>query len=200
MSRQKRRRDSGSTPPVGSSRNTIGGSWRIAQPSASRCRQPPDSVARRASSRGRAGRPSRARTRGARARRSPVEAVDAAEERGCSRSTVSALVEREALRHVADAPLDAFGIAADVDAADRARCPTSAAAARTACGSSWTCRRRCCRGSRRSRRRATSNDTSLTATKSPNRRVRCAHLDGVHRSCHRPMTRSSRASARRTDA
>ena len=43
MSRQNWRRDSGSTPPVGSSRNTIGGSWRMAQPSASRCRQPPES-------------------------------------------------------------------------------------------------------------------------------------------------------------
>ena len=32
MSRQNRRRESGSTPPVGSSRKTIGGSWRIAQP------------------------------------------------------------------------------------------------------------------------------------------------------------------------
>ena len=41
MSRQNWRRDSGSTPPVGSSRKRIGGSWRIAQPSASRWRQPP---------------------------------------------------------------------------------------------------------------------------------------------------------------
>ena len=83
------------------------------------------------------------------------------------------LVEREALRHVADAPLDAFGIAADVDAADDRGAATSAAAGRTACGSSSTCRRRCCRGSRRSRPRRTSNDTSSTATNSPKRRVRC---------------------------
>ena len=41
ISRQNCRRDSGSTPPVGSSRNRIAGSCRIAQPSASRWRQPP---------------------------------------------------------------------------------------------------------------------------------------------------------------
>ncbi len=51
ISRQKSRRDTGSTPPVGSSRKTMGGSCSSAQPSASRCRQPPDRS--RASSRSR---------------------------------------------------------------------------------------------------------------------------------------------------
>ena len=66
MSRQNWRRDSGSTPPVGSSRKTIGGSWRIAQPSASRCRQPPGERSR-VSSRPlvRAGLPFPARSRAA---------------------------------------------------------------------------------------------------------------------------------------
>src|SRR5262249_7384394 len=47
-----------------------------------------------------------------------VEAVDAAEEADVLIDREQ-LVEREALRHVADAPLDAFRIARDVDAADR---------------------------------------------------------------------------------
>ena len=81
-----------------------------------------------------------------------AQAVDAAEERDVLIDG-QLLVEREALRHVADAALDAFGIAGDVDAADDARSRTRAAAGRTACGSSSTCRRRCCRGTRRSHRR-----------------------------------------------
>ena len=48
----------------------------------------------------------------------PVEAVDAAEEADVLVDG-EPLVEREPLRHVADAALDAFRIAADVDAADR---------------------------------------------------------------------------------
>ena len=47
MRSQNRRRDAGSTPEVGSSRNRIGGRCRTAQPSASRCCQPPASVATR---------------------------------------------------------------------------------------------------------------------------------------------------------
>ena len=41
---QKRRREIGSTPEVGSSRNRIGGLCRMAQPSARRCFQPPASA------------------------------------------------------------------------------------------------------------------------------------------------------------
>ena len=120
MSVQNWRRDSGSTPPVGSSRKTIGGSWRIAQPSARRCRQPPARSAARVCSR-----PSQAghvddERAGASSSRAPVEPVDAAEEPDVLIDG-QLLVEREALRHVADAALDAFGIAADVDAVDRGR-------------------------------------------------------------------------------
>ena len=61
------------------------------------------------------------------------------------------LVQREALRHVPDAPLDAFRIPCDIDAVDQWPCRTSAAAARRASGSSWTSRRRCCPESRRPR-------------------------------------------------
>ena len=48
-----------------------------------------------------------------------VESVDAAEEADVLIDRQQ-LVEREPLRHVADPPLDAFGIARDVDAADDA--------------------------------------------------------------------------------
>src|ERR1043166_5164883 len=44
MCSQNRRRDAGSTPAVGSSRNTRSGPWVVAQARASRCFQPPDSV------------------------------------------------------------------------------------------------------------------------------------------------------------
>ena len=112
--RQNCRRDSGSTPPVGSSRKTIAGSWRIAQPSARRCRQPPARSRASASSRPgqpghleheRAGAPPDARGSSRRCRRRTDVLIDGQQ-----------LVEREALRHVADALLDAFGIASHVDA------------------------------------------------------------------------------------
>ena len=45
MRSQNRRREAGSTPEVGSSRNRIGGRCSTAQPSARRCCQPPASVA-----------------------------------------------------------------------------------------------------------------------------------------------------------
>ena len=64
----------------------------------------------RACARGRRGRPSRARTGAARSSAVRVEPVDAAEEADVLIDREQ-LVEREALRHVADAPLDAFGIA-----------------------------------------------------------------------------------------
>ena len=99
-----------------------------------------------------------------------AQAVDAAEEPDVLIDR-QRFVEREPLRHVADAPLDAFGIAADVDAADQRRAARSARAGRTACGWSWTCRRRWRRGSRRSRPASTSNDRWSTATNSPKRRV-----------------------------
>ena len=119
MRLQNWRRDSGSTPPVGSSRKTIGGSWRMAQPSARRCRQPPARSAARVCSRPReAGHLEDERA--ARVEPRALEAVDAAEEPDVLIDG-QPLVEREALRHVADAPLDAFRIAADVDAADRRR-------------------------------------------------------------------------------
>ena len=100
------------------------------------------------------------------------QAVDAAEE-GDVLVDGQRLVQREALRHVADAPLDAFRVAADVDAADQRGARRRASAARTACGWSSTCRRRWRRGSRRSSPRPTWNDRSSTATNSPKRRVRC---------------------------
>ena len=170
MRLQNSRRDSGSTPPVGSSRKTIGGSWRIAQPSARRWRQPPARSPRRVCSRPSSPAISSTKRRRASSRRA-IEAVDAAEEADVLVDG-QPLVEREALRHVADAALDAFRIAADVDAADRRRAARRLAAGRTACGSSSTCRRRCCRGSRRSRPGATSNVSRSTATKSPKRCVR----------------------------
>ena len=178
--RQNWRRDSGSTPPVGSSRKTIGGSWRIAQPSARRCRQPPArSRAQRLLAAGEAG---HLDARSARRASSSlaIEPVDAAEEADVLIDGQQ-LVEREPLRHVADAALDAFRIAADVDAADRRGAATSARAGRTACGSSSTCRRRCCRGTRRSRRARTSKLTSSTAT---NCAEAAGQVDG--RRCARP--------------
>ena len=132
----------------------------MAQPSASRCRHPPARSRGRASARGRAARPCRGRTRRRASSRAPVEPVDAAEKPDVLIDR-QPLVEREALRHVADAALHAFRIAADVDAADVRRARWSASAGRTACGSSWTCRRRCCRESRRSRRARTSNVRSV---------------------------------------
>ena len=42
---QKLRLETGSTPAVGSSRNRSGGWWTMAQPSARRCFQPPESCA-----------------------------------------------------------------------------------------------------------------------------------------------------------
>ncbi len=128
----------------------IGGSCRSAQPSASRWRQPPGSV--RASSRSRpASPPISSANRRRRSSRSPVEPVQPGIEPDVLLDRQQ-LVEREPLRHVADAPLDALRIAADVDAVDRARGRTTASAGRRACGSSWTCRRRCCRETRRPRR------------------------------------------------
>ena len=43
MMSQNSRREIGSVPPVGSSRKTIAGRCSMAQPSASRCFQPPES-------------------------------------------------------------------------------------------------------------------------------------------------------------
>ena len=119
MRSQNCRRDSGSTPPVGSSRNTMGGWWRMAQPSASRWRQPPARSRVRVCSR-----PSRPAISRTNARRSlegvAVAVLDAAEEPDVLIDG-QRLVEREALRHVADAALDCLGIARDVDAADDGR-------------------------------------------------------------------------------
>ena len=170
MRSQNRRRDSGSTPPVGSSRNTIGGSCRMAQPSASRCRQPPGrsrvSVFSRPSSpaissTNCAGAPRSARPTGRRCRRRT----------GCSDRRSAARRARTA------ATCSRCGASRPRDRGRRrcrrpARCRRSAAAGRTACGWSWTCRRRWRRGSRRSRPACTENDRSFTATKSPNVRVR----------------------------
>ena len=134
--------------------------------------------------------------------RAPVEAVDAAEEADVLIDGQQ-LVEREPLRHVADALLHAFRIAGDVDAADERACRTSAAAARTACGWSSTCRRRCCRGSRRSRPRATSkrhvvdgDELRRSGGSGRGRRWRAPRRPRLGRH-GRPSARSSRASASR---
>ena len=149
---QKRRREIGSTPLVGSSRNTTFGWCSTAQASARRCFQPPGSSPREpvllALEPGHADRPGLALARlarraGRRRRRRS----------GCSGRTRQVVVEAEALAHVADAALHAFRVAGHVDAERRSRARSSAPAGRTASGSSSTCPRRSRRGSRRSRPR-----------------------------------------------
>ena len=104
-----------------------------------------------ACARGLRGRPS-SRTNARRSsKRLAAETVDAAEEADVLIDR-QRLVEREALRHVADAALHAFGIARRRRRRRRWPCRRSARADRRACGWSWTCRRRSRRGSRRSRR------------------------------------------------
>ena len=203
ISRQNCRRDSGSTPPVGSSRNTIGGSWRIAQPSARRWRQPPGRSRVSVCSRPR--RPAISSTNARRAAsRSAVEPVDAAEEADVLIDGQQ-LVEREPLRHVADALLHAFGIARDVDAADERRAgrrPQQAAqhadgrrlAGAVAAEEAEDLAARARRTTRRRRRRT-----------APNRRVRSrTSMASASRRWHRRLVvigrprASSRASASRT--
>ena len=98
---QKLRRDAGSTPDVGSSRKRIGGSCSTAQPSARRWRQPPASSdvieLLAAAQAGHLQRPGDARV----ALRA-AHVVDAGEEQQVLRDR-QVLVQREALRHVADA-------------------------------------------------------------------------------------------------
>ena len=102
MRSQNRRRDSGSTPEVGSSRNRIGGRCSTAQPSARRCFQPPARVADQrvlaAVSPAMSDREARCARRASRR----WHAVDAAEEAQVLGHRQVA-VEREFLRHVADA-------------------------------------------------------------------------------------------------
>ena len=91
----------------------------MAQPSASRWRQPPGRS--RVSVFSRPSRPAISSTkRPARGESLARQAVDAAEELDVLVDG-ERLVEREALRHVANATLHAFGIATDVDAADQGR-------------------------------------------------------------------------------
>ena len=152
ISRQKRRREIGSTPLVGSSRKTTRGRCSTAQASASRCFQPPGSSPVRRSSLPSS--PAMSDGPGlALAGRGAAQAVDAAEEAEVL-ADGEVVVEAEALAHVADAALDALRVLRDVDAEDEPRRPRSARAGRTACGWSWTCRRRSRRGSRRSRPRS----------------------------------------------
>ena len=118
MRRQNCRRDSGSTPPVGSSRKRMAGSCRIAQPSARRCRQPP--ARSRASWRSRPASPAISSTNRRRSASAAGQPVDAAEELDVLVDREQ-FVQREPLRHVADALLHASGSAADIDAADECR-------------------------------------------------------------------------------
>ena len=60
-------------------------------------------------------------------------------------------IQTEALRHVADEMLDAFGIGDDVASRDASRCRRRAAALRRGCAWSWSCRRRRDRRCRRFR-------------------------------------------------
>ena len=119
MRSQKRRRDVGSTPDVGSSRNRIGGRCRTAQPSASRCCQPPASVANQILlAPGEAGHVDReAHPLGQLVARHPV---DAAEEFQIFLDAEIA-IEREFLRHIADALAHALRVVAHVDAGDQRR-------------------------------------------------------------------------------
>ena len=114
MSRQKSRREIGSTPLVGSSRKTTRGSWRTAQARARRCFQPPGS-----SPVSRSSLPSRPAMRSAQrlalAGRRPPQAVDAAEEAQVL-GDGEVVVEAEALAHVPDPPLHALGVLRDVHA------------------------------------------------------------------------------------
>ena len=191
MSSQNSRRDSGSTPPVGSSRKTIA---RLVEDRAAE-RQPLTPAAGEIG-----GAHALAAVQAGHVEHEPparfqtiaVEAVDAAEEPDVLIDG-QALVEREPLRHVADAALDAFRIAARRRRRRPSPCRSSASAARTACGSSSTCRRRCCRESRRSPLRARRSVSRSTATKSPNRfeRSRTAIALIV------PSARARRASASR---
>ena len=111
---QKRRREIGSTPPVGSSRKSTRGRWSTEQARARRCFQPPGSdwvrrsclafePRRRHAPRPRA-LPGRGRAGRRRRRRSEVLADG------------QVVVEAEALGHVADAPLHVLRLAAHVEA------------------------------------------------------------------------------------
>ena len=118
MRRQKRRREMGSTPLVGSSRNTTRGRCMTAQASARRCFQPPGS-----SPVSRPCLPSSPAVWTAHASRSravrAVQAVDPAEEAEVLAHR-EVVVEAEALAHVADLPLHALGVLRDVGADDDA--------------------------------------------------------------------------------
>ena len=221
MSRQNCRRDSGSTPPVGSSRKRIA---RL--------------VENRAAER-------EALTPAARevARELPLAALQSGHlqhERRARRSRASRsrpysageeldvlidgqqLVERELLRHVADAPLHRFGIAA------RRRCRRRVAVPDVGASRPHSMRMVVDLPAPLLPRKPkispgrTSNDTSSTATKSPKRRVRCETSMASHlldpanvprrwrgsgqwtgltpaatdnRDAHRPRARSRRARA-----
>ena len=124
ISFQNMRRDTGSTPPVGSSRKTIG---RLVQDGAAEREPLPPAAGEIDGARVLAALESGHLEDEAAPLFEPAaaEAVDAAEERDVLIDGEIA-IEREALRHVADAALDAFRIAADVDAADHGRAARSA--------------------------------------------------------------------------
>ena len=97
---QNSRRDTGSTPVVGSSRTMTRGSWTSVQASASFCFMPPDS---RSASRERNGRELRQVEQALAALLVAAQPVDLGEERDVLVDAEIA-VEAEALREVADRP------------------------------------------------------------------------------------------------
>ena len=148
---QNSRRDCGSTALVGSSRNSESGLCSTVPASASRCLWPPLIVP--ASCVALLGEPiafeqlldPRARRAARRQLVHGREEVQVLEDR-------EVLVEREALRHVADVALQRLGVARDLAAEHVDLAAASGAGGRRACGSSSTCPSRSDRGSRRPRR------------------------------------------------
>ena len=175
--RQKSSRATGSTPEVGSSRISISGSWIIATASDRRWRMP---------ERQRVGQ--RVHAPSARSKRSR-HLVDARRRSSAARHVeqpgvqLQVLphrqlgVEREGLRHVADAAAGLDVVRRRPAGRTAAPGPRWPAAGRSASSSSSSCRSRWSRGSRRSRRARCGSSTWSTAAKSPKRMVRSSRLD-----------------------
>ncbi len=107
------------------------------------------------------------------------------------------VVEREQLRHVADAALDRARSRRSTSKPATVPRPAVGAAGRTASGSWWSCRRRSARGSRRPRRGGRRSVTSSTAVNAPKSRVEVLDLDHGAVRDRSGRGRSSRVSAAR---
>ena len=178
---QNSRRDTGSTPVVGSSSRMILGSCTSVQASASFCFIPPDSCSASASRNGASCVSSSRRSPAiADGRIAHAEAVNLGEERDVFVDGEIA-VQAEPLRQVAERLRHLAGAASPDRGRARARFRRPASAARTSAESPWSCRRRPARSGRTSRPRSTDIDRSRRATTSPYRfadgiELQCRHL------------------------